>query len=147
MYQKQQNFRSFKGGPRNFSRPSTGRNFSNPSRFSGNNQRHVMRFLPSDPNLYISKATVDQTQEYIPQNTFESFNLNPTLKSNIDKKGYTIVTPIQDQAIQPILEGKDLIGLAATGTGKTAAFLIPLIQKMFLDMHYPRDCRFKNCLQ
>jgi len=54
-----------------------------------------------------------------------------TLKDNIKNRGYIKPTPIQDQAIQHILDGRDLIGLAATGTGKTAAFLIPLIDKLF----------------
>ncbi|HLL60226.1 MAG TPA: DEAD/DEAH box helicase, partial [Candidatus Nitrosocosmicus sp.] len=52
------------------------------------------------------------------------------LKKNILRKGYTTPTPIQDQAILHIIEGKDVIGIANTGTGKTAAFLIPLINKV-----------------
>ena len=51
------------------------------------------------------------------------------LKGDVSK-GYTIPTPIQDQTIMPILEGKDVIGIANTGTGKTAAFLIPLLDKI-----------------
>jgi superfamily II DNA/RNA helicase len=53
------------------------------------------------------------------------------LKQNIETKGYTLPTPIQDKAIKPILLGRDLIGLAQTGTGKTAAFLIPILDKIF----------------
>jgi len=52
------------------------------------------------------------------------------LKANIEKKGYVTPTPIQDQAIPHMLEGRDLIGTANTGTGKTAAFLIPLINNV-----------------
>ena len=55
------------------------------------------------------------------------------LKENIQRKGYTQPTPIQDQAIQHILQYKDVVGLANTGTGKTAAFLIPLINKVYFD--------------
>ncbi|MBI4036949.1 DEAD/DEAH box helicase, partial [Candidatus Daviesbacteria bacterium] len=125
MYQKQTNFHSFRGGQKRFSRPFNGGRFAN--------QRKV-KSLPHDPNLYIKKASPNlSTAEYIAQNTFASFNLAPILKSNIDYKGYTTPTPIQDQAIPSILEGKDLIGLAATGTGKTAAFLIPLIEQMYRD--------------
>lgn len=111
----------------NFSRrPFNNGHFRKPKRFS--------KSLPNDPNLFINKASLNSpTEEYIPQNSFESFNLAPILKSNIKYKGYTIPTPIQDQAISHILEGRDLIGLAVTGTGKTAAFLIPLIQQMYLD--------------
>jgi len=92
----------------------------------------MFRSLPNDPQLFTKKATecpVDE--EYVCLHTFESFNLAPVLKANIDYKGYTTPTPIQDQAISPILEGRDLIGSASTGTGKTAAFLIPIIQKMY----------------
>lgn len=124
MYQKPRHFRTFRGGQQTPSRSfNSGRN-----RFCGQKQKS----LPNDPVLFIKKASPNLTaEEYTAQNTFESFNLAPILKSNIDYKGYTIPTPIQDQAISHILEGKDLIGLAATGTGKTAAFLIPLIQQMY----------------
>ena len=93
-----------------------------------------MKSLPNNPSLFIKKASQGpSTEEYIAQNSFESFKLAPILKSNIDYKGYATLTPIQDQAISHILEGRDLIGLAETGTGKTAAFLIPLIQQMHCD--------------
>lgn len=106
MFHKRRDYRSF-------SRPSSKRSLSN------------------NPNLFIKKASENTSTEYTAHNSFEDFNLAPILKSNISYKGYTTLTPIQDQAIQPILDGSDLIGLAATGTGKTAAFLIPLIQKIY----------------
>lgn len=65
--------------------------------------------------------------------SFEDFNITQNLKLNIKNHGYNKPTPIQSQAIKPILEGRDVIGLASTGTGKTAAFLIPLINKLFKD--------------
>ncbi len=87
-----------------------------------------------DPSLYIKKSvSTTPEQAYLPVNSFADFNFGSTLKSNIVYKGYTTLTPIQDQAIKPILEGRDVIGLASTGTGKTAAFLIPLIHKLSLD--------------
>lgn len=90
--------------------------------------------LGKDVNIFIKKAQeVSNTENFIPKNSFENFAVNPVLKQNIVKKGYLQPTPIQDQAIQPILEGKDLIGLANTGTGKTAAFLIPIIDKIYKD--------------
>jgi superfamily II DNA/RNA helicase len=64
---------------------------------------------------------------------FADFPLDPRLQANIASKGYKTATPIQDQAIPAILAGRDLIGTAHTGTGKTAAFLIPLLQKMLVD--------------
>ncbi len=70
-----------------------------------------------------------EVAEYVVKNSFASFNISPKIKQNIIAQGYTHPTPIQDQAITVILDGKDLIGIANTGTGKTAAFLIPLIEK------------------
>jgi ATP-dependent RNA helicase RhlB len=61
---------------------------------------------------------------------FSDFNLEPRLQQAIDKMGYTECTPIQTQIIPHALAGKDVSGLAQTGTGKTAAFLIPLMDKI-----------------
>ena len=69
--------------------------------------------------------------EYIPTNKFGDFKISPQVLENIKLKGYIIPTPIQDQVISPIIEGRDVIGIANTGTGKTAAFLIPLVDKIF----------------
>ncbi len=82
--------------------------------------------------MFIKKSDdVVSTPDFVPNNSFSSFNISNPLKLNIEKHGYITPTPIQDQAIGPILEGRDLIGLAKTGTGKTAAFLIPIIDKIF----------------
>ncbi|OGG25685.1 hypothetical protein A2960_04975 [Candidatus Gottesmanbacteria bacterium RIFCSPLOWO2_01_FULL_39_12b] len=64
------------------------------------------------------------------KHNFNDFSIDPRLKQNIIVRGYTIPTPIQDQAIIHILDGRDVIGIANTGTGKTAAFLIPIINKI-----------------
>ncbi len=64
---------------------------------------------------------------------FSDFALDERLLKNITDKGYTTPTPIQDQSIPLGLEGRDVIGVANTGTGKTAAFLLPLINKVLLD--------------
>jgi len=60
--------------------------------------------------------------------SFENLNLIKPLKTALANEGYTIPTPIQEQAIPVILERKDLLGCAQTGTGKTAAFAIPILQ-------------------
>src|SRR3989344_1168259 len=64
---------------------------------------------------------------------FADFPVDEHIKRNITLRGYTTPTPIQDQAIPHILAGRDLIGIANTGTGKTGAFLIPLINKIMHD--------------
>jgi len=62
--------------------------------------------------------------------SFNLFSLNPHLLQAIQHCGYTAPTPIQQQAIPPILERRDLLGLAQTGTGKTAAFALPMVQHL-----------------
>jgi ATP-dependent RNA helicase RhlE len=61
---------------------------------------------------------------------FRDLNLNPTILAALDAKGYQTPTPIQAGAIPPILEGRDLWGCAQTGTGKTAAFALPILQNL-----------------
>ncbi len=87
-----------------------------------------------DPARLINKATViEEIVEYVPTHNFKDFQVQEALKRNIIAKGYTTPTPIQDKSIPHGLEGKDIIGIANTGTGKTAAFLIPLINKVMLN--------------
>jgi len=61
---------------------------------------------------------------------FETLGLNATILEAIEKSGYTTPTPIQEQAIPVILQGKDVIGASQTGTGKTAAFALPSLSKI-----------------
>jgi ATP-dependent RNA helicase RhlE len=61
---------------------------------------------------------------------FENLNLHPGIMAGVHDLGYTELTPIQEKAIPPILQGKDIIGLAQTGTGKTAAFVLPILQHL-----------------
>ena len=58
---------------------------------------------------------------------FDQFSLDPRINAGIAAAGYTIPTPIQQQAIPVVLEGRDVLGLAMTGTGKTAAFMLPIL--------------------
>jgi ATP-dependent RNA helicase RhlE len=62
--------------------------------------------------------------------SFTSFQLHPRVAAGVAAAGYTTPTPIQTQAIPPILAGKDMLGLAQTGTGKTAAFVLPMLQRL-----------------
>jgi ATP-dependent RNA helicase RhlE len=61
---------------------------------------------------------------------FESFNFHPSVMAGIRASGYTSPTPIQLKAIPPIMQGRDVIGLAQTGTGKTAAFVLPILERL-----------------
>jgi ATP-dependent RNA helicase RhlE len=62
--------------------------------------------------------------------SFESFNLHPAIMDGVKAVGYTEPTPIQAQAIPPAMAGRDIIGLAQTGTGKTAAYVLPMLHKL-----------------
>ena len=66
----------------------------------------------------------------VSQTDFSSLNLRPELVSNLDTLGYTEMTPIQAQSLPSILEGKDVIGQGKTGSGKTAAFGLGLLQRL-----------------
>jgi superfamily II DNA/RNA helicase len=100
------------------------------NRFGNRFQKRGNNTQPIYEAKYIKKA-VDNivTEEYIPSKPFAEMNISPMLKQNIAKTGYINPTPIQDKTIEHILTGRDVIGIANTGTGKTAAFLIPLLDK------------------
>lgn len=108
------------------------RRFNNKPNFNRSRSPQRRSFAKHiNPSMYVKKAqefqSIEDTQTI---HNFSDFNLNPILQKNILSKGYTKPTLIQDQAITPILEGKDILGIASTGTGKTAAFAIPLINEI-----------------
>jgi len=91
----------------------------------------------SDLSKFINKSVItEEVVHFVPENSFADFKLSPLLVKNITDKGYTSLTPIQDRSIPHIMRGEDIVGIANTGTGKTAAFLIPLVNKINLD---PRE--------
>ncbi|MFH1833192.1 MAG: DEAD/DEAH box helicase [Candidatus Levyibacteriota bacterium] len=79
----------------------------------------------------IKKGKAVSDEEQCSTSTFNFFDLSTEVLQNVFFKGYKIPTPIQEQTIPAVLSGRDVIGIANTGTGKTAAFLIPLIDKVF----------------
>lgn len=96
--------------------------------------RFVNPGLRIDVNRFINKAKpIQEAVAYISTNKFIDFKIDERLKANIISKGFVTPTAIQDQAIPHLLNNKDVIGIANTGTGKTAAFLIPLINKVLLN--------------
>ncbi len=118
---------------RNFNKNSFNRfsnrslnSFSKKRRFTGRTQ------FAQKINIskFINKAVItEKTESFVPVNQFKDFDIDSRLRANILAKRYTEPTPIQDKIIPHILQGSDVMGIANTGTGKTGAFLIPLIQK------------------
>jgi ATP-dependent RNA helicase RhlE len=93
-----------------------------------NNRGGKREFI--DPSRYVKAATAKEAEVYQAQHTFNDFAISDGLKSNLINKGYVTPSPIQDQTIPAALSGKDIIGIANTGTGKTAAFAIPILQRL-----------------
>lgn len=107
------NNRRRQGGGGGYKRPNTGR---------------------VDANRYIATAVERKPEtEYVSTYSFEDFPVTETIKENLRKKGYTTPSPIQDQSIMPALEGRDVLGMASTGTGKTAAFAVPVLHQLATD--------------
>ncbi len=88
-----------------------------------------------NPSQFINRtpSTTEVEEEFSPIHTFEQFGLAPSLLVSLNKMGVKKPTPIQDRIIPEILKGNDVVGLAETGTGKTAAFLLPLIDMTLKD--------------
>ncbi len=105
----------------NSSRSRFGGRTSKKSRFGGER---------IDASRFIKKAVHVEEKPYVSKHTFADFPFNPQLHKNITGAGYVSPRPIQDQSIPVVLSGKDVFGMANTGTGKTAAFLLPLIEKI-----------------
>lgn len=107
---------------------SQGAGGSGRSRYYSQQKREIKTF---DPSVFIKKVEEHVVSTaYIPKNMFGDFLIDERIKKNIVAKGYTTPTHIQDEVIPLVLEGKDIIATANTGTGKTAAFLIPLINNV-----------------
>lgn len=103
--------------------------------FQRNTRRGGRKQSVFDPTHVILQAQQTQVkhiekEEYVPHHRFADFEIAEELKQNIHRRGYSAPTPIQDQIIPHILENRDVVGIANTGTGKTAAFLIPLLHKV-----------------
>lgn len=115
----QQKFRPQRGGAR-------------PVHKSHNRRKPMKRGAYIHPSKFVNKATVSGSESpYEAVNRFADFPFVEQLHANIQHKGYEVPSAIQDQAIPHVLDGRDVIGLANTGTGKTAAFLLPIINKLY----------------
>jgi len=83
-----------------------------------------------DPNVLIKKAIHEEEIVYTPSRSFNQMPIHQKIKVNLVKKGFTKPTQIQDKTLEHLISERNLIGVANTGTGKTAAFLIPIIERL-----------------
>lgn len=130
-------YKTHKSRPNKFGRNSSfrakpkfkGRSFSRPkfSKKGGNKRSRGERI---DFSRFIKKGVYVEEKPYVARHTFSDFPFHAQLHKNIASAGYIHPRPIQDQSIPTILKGRDVFGMANTGTGKTAAFLLPLIEKI-----------------
>src|SRR3989344_2999116 len=116
--------------PKKFGRPN---NFK--SRFSkgpkrGGKSNSRSRGERIDFSRFVKRNQYVEEKPYISKHSFADFPFHAQLHKNIERAGFINPRPIQDQAIPTVLQGKDVFGMANTGTGKTAAFLLPLIEKI-----------------
>ncbi len=107
------------------SQPRTNNRNSNRSRFPKKAYIH--------PSKFVRAAQPKTESDFTPQHSFADFNLHPLIQRNLTAAGFINPSPIQDEAILEGLNGKDIVGIANTGTGKTAAFAIPLLQRLITD--------------
>lgn len=119
-------------------RPSS--SFGGPRRGRSGGSRPRGAAQAVNPRLLLAKAQeqtthVEAEQTIEVQHAFRDFALVEPIQRNIEMKGYTKPTPIQDQVVPLVLKGQDVIGLANTGTGKTAAFALPILNYLY----YHRD--------
>lgn len=112
------------GGKRRFHNNNNKNNNNNGQRRGG--------FKPStlDPALLIKKATNEVVEPFLSERTIAELPLDNRLIQCLTKKGFERPTEIQDRTLEPLLKGRDLLGIANTGTGKTGAFMFPIIEEL-----------------
>lgn len=108
----------------------TGRSFGNRSQ---NKSRQPKKDY-IQPSKFIQSAKPRSDEVYVPLHNFQDFKLDALIKKNLLLMGFQNPSPIQDQTIPEGLVGKDIVGVANTGTGKTAAFAIPVLNRLMSDI-------------
>jgi len=113
-------------GRKKFTNRSSRRNSKPRGRSGGRFQKSDI-----DPSMMVNKTIkLEEEKMDIQTRRFEELDINPQLKSRIKKKGFENTTEIQDKTFELVSQGKNVIGIANTGTGKTGAFLIPIINRL-----------------
>jgi ATP-dependent RNA helicase RhlE len=105
---------------------------SKPRRQGGGRKKSTL-----NPNLFIKPAQITEQREYVSKRTISDLPIHAGLKQCLLHKGFKRPTEIQDQTLEHLLKGRDLLGIAQTGTGKTAAFLVPIIHQLLQNNQKP----------
>lgn len=96
-----------------------------------NNARPSKKISTLDPSLLVKEAEKGVEEKvFRSKRLISELPINDKLKQALSDKGYKLPTEIQDRTLETLLDGKDILGIAQTGTGKTGAFLIPIIEKL-----------------
>ena len=95
-----------------------------------NKSKKAKQVSKLDPAMLVKKAVEQEVVDFRADRTFNEIPINHKLKALLKQKGFERPSEIQDRTLESLLEGKDLLGIAQTGTGKTGAFLIPMIEQM-----------------
>lgn len=115
---------------------------TNHTRSSGQQRNNTAKKSTLNPNLLIQQAEAPSIKAITVETLFEEMQLQPQLKANIQKMGFVSPTEIQDKTFDKLVEGANLIGIANTGTGKTGAFLIPILENLLRN----NDDRFQSLI-
>lgn len=116
-----------KNNPNNNQPTNTNRPANNPRPIRGKSKKSEKTI---DLSLLVKTAKLKEEVKYQAKRTFAEFPLHTSLLNKVKDKGYINPTEIQDKTIEQILDHKNLLGIAQTGTGKTAAFLLPIINQL-----------------
>jgi len=116
-------------------RPNKLNRSNRPTDKPGNNRRPMRsgsrrKKSTLNPTLLVSKASGNEVKEYISERVYNDLPISPNLKECLHRKGFKRPTEIQDRTLEALMDGRDMLGIAQTGTGKTGAFLIPIIEKL-----------------
>ncbi len=110
---------------------------SNFRKGKNNQKRSGFKKSTLDPSLFINKGVLSDTKEYVSERVYENMPIDSKLKATLKNKGFEKPTEIQDKTLESILDNRDVLGIAQTGTGKTGAFLIPIINQLLNEKRNP----------
>ena len=113
-----------------FVRGAVKRSLSRASSLLATSRAVLVRVFPSGRSVLLDKKAFEVSTELISAPDFSTLGLSPATLRAVSAAGFSTPTPIQTRAIPPALTGSDVIGCAATGTGKTAAYLLPMLERL-----------------